>query len=555
MKTILNTLIICFLAVAGIAQTTGTVNIIFRGITKTTDNYEVRIDDKRYFSNTNMNNAPTYKVSVDNILTGTRSLKLYRLKSKSVSANANSQNTLVYSNSFVLRDGYDMNITIQANGAVQFSEVMSDVNMPVSTGAMGTTAFNTLKQNIQSQASQAARAEKIRDAFWNTNDRFTSAQVRQLLVMVSSESDRLDLAKLAYAGVTDIENFAALSNVFNSTSRKNEFREFLQSKSDTTPATTLRVLISDSNFNILVTDVKNKWSQSLKGEALRDAFMNSNYYYTTTQVRQLMGLVTSESDRMDLIQLAYPTVSDANNFASLYDVFASTENRTEFNDFVRSKGGVVVNTGLKAQMSANNFNLLMTSIQSKWSQALKTDAIRDAFANTNNYFSTEQIRALLTLVTSETDRLELAKQSFRGVMDPAIFYQLGELFTTTIYRNEFNAYASAQTGVTVNNDVKTPMTNSDFSILVLTIRGNFLQLLKVQSERDVFANPNNFFTTAQIKQLILLINTEPNRLELAKLSYKTVTDPENFTQINDLFQMQASKDELTAYVKEVGGRR
>jgi hypothetical protein len=82
-----------------------------------------------------------------------------------------------------------------------------------------------------------------------------------------------------------------------------------------------------------------------------------------------------------------------------------------------------------------------------------------------------------------------------------------------------------------------------------------LQLLKVQSERDVFANPNNFFTTAQIKQLILLINTEPNRLELAKLSYKTVTDPENFTQINDLFQMQASKDELTAYVKEVGGRR
>jgi hypothetical protein len=93
------------------------------------------------------------------------------------------------------------------------------------------------------------------------------------------------------------------------------------------------------------------------------------------------------------------------------------------------------------------------------------------------------------------------------------------------------------------------MTNTDFSILVLTIRGNFLQLLKVQAERDVFANPNNFFTAAQIKQLILLVNAEPSRLELAKLSFKTVTDPENFNQINDLFQMQASKDELAAYVK------
>jgi hypothetical protein len=251
---------------------------------------------------------------------------------------------------------------------------------------------------------------------------------------------------------------------------------------------------------------------------------------------------------MDLIKLAYPVTSDPNNFASLYDVFASTANRTEFNDFIVSKGGVAVNTGVKAQMTASNFNALMTNIQGKWSQALKTDAVRDAFANTNNYFSTAQIRQLLTLVTSETDRLELAKQSFRSVMDPAVFYQLADLFTTTSYRNEFITYSNAQTGVTVNASVRTPMSNSDFSVLVLSVRSNLLQLLKVQAERDIFANPNNFFTTAQVKQLIGLINSEPNRLELAKLSYKTITDPENFTQLNDLFKLQASKDELAAYV-------
>ena len=660
MKIILSTLLFCFLAVAGFTQSTSTVNIIFRGVTKTTNNYEVRIDDKRYFSNTSTNNAPNYKISVGNILTGTRSLKLYRLKSNSVSANANSQNTLVYSTNFVLREGYEMNINVRPNGAVQFSEVMSEVTSPVSTGPMATATFNTLKQTVQSQASQAAKAERIRDAFINTNNRFTSAQVRQLLVMVTSESDKLDLAKLAYPGVTDTANFAALSNVFSSTTRRNEFAEFVRMKTEVASTTNARVLISDSNFNTLVTNVKGKWSQSLKGEALRDAFTNSNHYFTTAQVRQLMVLVTSESDRMDLIKMAYPIVTDANNFGSLYDVFVSTAKRTEFNDFVVSKGGVAantgvkaqmtasnfnllmtsiqskwsqalktdavrdafkntnnyfsteqirqlmaqvtsesdrmdliklsypavidtnnfgslynvfastayrlefndfvvskggvaVNTGVKAQMSVNNFNLLMTSIQSKWSQALKTDAVRDAFINTNNYFSTEQIRQLLTQVTSESDRLALAKQSFRSVMDPNMFYQLGDLFTSSSYRNEFNTFVSTQTGVTVNSAVRTPMSNSDFSVLVLSIRSNFLQLLKVQAERDVFANPNNFFTSAQIKQLILLINAEPNRLELAKLSYKTVTDPQNFTQINDLFQMQSSKDELTAYVKSYQG--
>lgn len=655
MKTILSTLMVCFLAIPGIAQTTSTVNIIFRGITKTTNNYEVRIDDRRYFSNTNTNNSPVYKIAVNNILTGTRALKVYKLRNNSIATNAGTQNTLIYSNNFVLREGYDMNITVRANGSVAFSEDLSEDMNPVSTAPMATIAFNNLKQSIQSQNSQSVRAERVRDAFLNTNNHFTSAQIRQLLVMVTSESDKLDLAKLAYSTVTDPANYAALGNIFTSTSRRNEFSAYVQSKADVTADTGSRVLISNANFNTLVTNVKNKWSQSLKGDAIRDALVNTNYYYTTAQIRELMGLVSSETDRMDLIKLAYPVVSDnnnfatlydvfastanrtefnefvvakggvavntgvrtlitsnnfnilmqniqskwsqalktdavrdafvntnnyytttqvrqllgavtsetdrmelvklaypavsdANNFGTLYDVFASTANRTEFNDFVVSKGGVVVNTGVKAQMSASNFNILMNNIQSKWSQALKTDAVRDAFVNTNNYFSTAQIRQLLTVVTSEFDRLELAKQSFRSVMDPAVFYQLGDMFTNANYRAEFNNYAAAQTGVTVNAGVRTPMSNSDFSVLVLSVRSNLLQLLKVQAERDIFANPNNFFTTAQVKTLIGLINSEPNRLELAKLSYRSITDPANFTQLNDLFKLQSSKDELAAYV-------
>ncbi|SKB83098.1 DUF4476 domain-containing protein [Daejeonella lutea] len=656
MKTLLSTIMVCFLAIPGIAQTTSTVNIIFRGITKTTNNYEVRIDDRRYFSNTNTNNSATvYKIAVNNILTGNRALKVYKLRNNSIATNASTQNTLIYSNNFVLREGYEMNITVRANGSVAFSEDMSEGMNPGTSAPMATVAFNNLKQSIQAQNSQAVRAERVRDAFINTNNHFTSAQVRQLLVMVTSESDKLDLAKLAYSTVTDPQNYAAIGNIFTSTSRRNEFAAYVQAKGDVTADPATRVAITDANFNTLVTNVKNKWSQSLKGEAIREALVNSNYYYTSTQVRQLMGLVSSETDRMDLIKLAYPVVSDTNNFpglydvfastanrtefnefvvakggvavntgvrtlitssnfnilmqniqakwsqalkteavrdafvntnnyytttqvrqllgavtsetdrmelvklsypavsdvnnfGTLYDVFASTANRTEFNDFVISKGGVVVNTGVKAQMSAANFNILMNNIQAKYSQALKTDAVRDVFINTNNYFSTAQIRQLLTVVTSEYDRLELAKQSFRSVMDPAVFYQLGDLFTNATYRTEFNNYASAQTGVSANAGVRTPMSNSDFSVLVLTVRSNLLQLLKVQAERDIFANPNNFFTTAQVKQLIGLINSEPNRLELAKLSYRSITDPANFTQLNDLFKLQASKDELAAYV-------
>lgn len=553
MKTIISILFVCFLGAASSAQTTttSTVNIIFRGVTKATANYEVRIDDNRYFSNTNTNNTAIFKIVVNNLLTGTRVLRVYKLKNNNPAYNKSSQNTLIYSNNITLRPGYDMNITIRPNGSVQFSEKASPATPTGSSGPLTAAAFNSLKQSIQSQWSQSLKAEKIRDAFVNTDNHFTSAQVRQLLVLISSESDRLDLVKLAYARVTDPNNFSALSAVFNSTAKRNEFAQFVAANAGSSVNTGTRSLITDANFTTLVTGIKSKWSQSLKGDAIRDALVNSNNYYTTTQIRQLMSLITSESDKLDLIKLSYELVSDPNNFGSLYDVFTSSANRTAFNDYVTLKGGVTTNTGVKAQMSDYSYNQLMQSVQGKWSQALKADAVRDAFLNTNNYFSTAQIRQLLVLISSETDRFELAKMSYRSVMDPANFSQLADLFSSASYRDEFNAYVRTQTGVSADASVRTPMPDSEFSFLTLSVRSKLLQLLKYSAEIDIFNNPNYFFSTNQVKQLISLINSEPNRLELAKLSYKTVTDPANFTSLNDLFTLQASKDELANYVKSL----
>lgn len=554
MKAIIITLFVCFLGTAGNAQTTstGTVNIIFRAVTKATANYEVRIDDKRYFSNTNTNNATIYKIMVNNLLAGTRALKVYKLKNNNPAANNNSQNTLMYSNSFKLRPGYDMNITIRPNGSVQFNEQASAATPIIINGPLTTTAFNSLKQSIQNQWSQSMKAEKIRDAFVNTDNHFTSEQVSQLLVLISSESDRLDLAKLAYARVTDASNFSALSDVFNSTAKRNEFAEFIEANAGSSVNTGTKSLITDANFSTLVSGIKSKWSQSLKGDAIRDALVNSNNYYNTTQIRQLMALITSESDKLDLIKLSYELVSDPNNFGSLYDVFTSSANRTAFNDYVKLKGGFIANTGVKEQMSDYSYNQLIQSIGGKWSQALKADAVKDAFMNTNNYFSTAQIKQLLVMINSETDRFELAKLSFRSVMDPAYFSQLADVFSSASYRDEFNTYVQTQTGVTAADPiVKSPMADSEFSILTLTVRAKFLQLLKYSNEIEIFNNPNYFFSTNQVKQLISLINSEPSRLELAKLSYKTVTDPMNFTSLDDLFTSQASRDELANYVKNL----
>ena len=91
-------------------------------------------------------------------------------------------------------------------------------------------------------------------------------------------------------------------------------------------------------FSKLLQSVQSKFSQALKGETESDAFNNLNNYFTTTQVRQLLTLITSESDRVDLAKLSYRSVTDSANFTQLYDLLKTRRSRDELNDFLRSKG-------------------------------------------------------------------------------------------------------------------------------------------------------------------------------------------------------------------------
>jgi len=125
------------------------------------------------------------------------------------------------------------------------------------------------------------------------------------------------------------------------------------------------------------------------------------------------------------------------------------------------------------------------------------------------------------------------------------------LFKAQASRDELNNFLRSKGWNNNPNQtsIKTPMSDQDFDKLLYNVRINLVQFLKISYETDVFNNPNYYFTTSQVKQLLLLINAESSRLDLAKLSYRTVTDPANFLQLNDIFNSQSSRDALANFVK------
>ena len=97
-----------------------------------------------------------------------------------------------------------------------------------------------------------------------------------------------------------------------------------------------------------------------------------------------------------------------------------------------------------------------------------------------------------------------------------------------------------------NTRYRAPMADYQFSQLLQTVRNKWFQSNKVTAEKNAFSTSGNYFSTYQVRQLLQLISSESSRLELAELSYRTISDPGNFSQLYDLFN-QRNRNELERY--------
>jgi len=89
------------------------------------------------------------------------------------------------------------------------------------------------------------------------------------------------------------------------------------------------------------------------------------------------------------------------------------------------------------------------------------------------------------------------------------------------------------------------MSNSDFDNLLQRIRGQWFG--RLGTTRDAISE--NYFTTAQLRQILVLFSAESEKLDLAKLGLYRLTDRQNFRQLYDLFSY-SSQIELDRYQRE-----
>lgn len=511
-------------------------------------NKQIVIDDKTYPITTTVNGEQT--IIVNDLSLGTHTMELVRSGFSNIFQASSLTN-------FTVREGYDLEINVSSNGTVNVTEVRAR-NRYQSGQGLSSYAFTRLYNNVRSQTGASRRTTYLENQFSNTNRFYTSQQAKQLIQLVNSENLRLRLAKDVYPRIVDRENFSLVSSLLYSNRNRAELSRYIATLPDDVYDNggydnTGFPPITDVQFRVIYNEVSNENSMYDRNYYLHNYFARNSNYYTSEQARQLIQLVPGETERFTLSKEAYRGVTDkVNYYNTIQPLLSSNANRTALWTFINS-GATTNYPTYGTPMNTVEFNNLYRNISNTWS-GNRVNLESQAFQNNNNYFTVDQVRQLLILVNSESDRLTLAKSAYDNVIDRSNFSQLYDVFTNTSYRNELARFVmDYQTGTTYpntypNTNYRTPMSSSQFSRIYDDVQHTFGLGAKMSSLRDIFNNESNYFTVEQTHMLIQLVSAEYNRLELAKAAYSNLTDPVNYTQLYDLFETQSSRDELTAYV-------
>jgi hypothetical protein len=411
--------------------------------------------------------------------------------------------------------------------------------------AMTDADFNNLYNSIRNQWRSANRMTMVSDAFANTNYFFTTAQAKQLIQLISSQNNRFTLAKASYRSITDPTNFTQMYDVLNSQSHRDELAAYVSTYNAGSSSTAMTA----ARFNTIFKTAQRQATTNSKVSYIYNAFTNTNNYFTVAQARQLVQLAPDEANRLYLAKISYRSIIDRSNFSQMNTLLNTQASRNELNTFVNTyDNSNPVYT--RVAMKEADFNTLYRDIENRYGLGAKMTALSNAFATENYYFTTSQTKQLIQLVSAESNRLELAKASYDNIVDQVNFNQLYDIFSSSS-RNELEIYVRDHQSSPVYTPpvyTKTPMSNSTFTSLYNEVRNTYGLGAKMSRLTEIFATETYYFTVTQAKQLVQLVSSESNRLELAKSAYGNITDPENFNLMYDVLTSQSSKTELSNYV-------
>ena len=99
-----------------------------------------------------------------------------------------------------------------------------------------------------------------------------------------------------------------------------------------------------------------------------------------------------------------------------------------------------------------------------------------------------------------------------------------------------------------DNNYSRAMSNTDFAQAKESLRREWFENTRLVTAKQII--DQNYFTSQQVKEMVLLFTYENNRLEIAKYAYGKTVDKGNYFIINDAFTFNSNEEKLSEYIRE-----
>src|SRR5678810_518772 len=99
-----------------------------------------------------------------------------------------------------------------------------------------------------------------------------------------------------------------------------------------------------------------------------------------------------------------------------------------------------------------------------------------------------------------------------------------------------------------DNNNSRAMTNIDFTQAKETLRREWFENTRLETAKQII--DRNYFTSQQVKEVVLLFTFENNRLDIAKYAYGKTVDKGNYFMLNDAFTFNNNKEALKEYIRQ-----
>ena len=99
-----------------------------------------------------------------------------------------------------------------------------------------------------------------------------------------------------------------------------------------------------------------------------------------------------------------------------------------------------------------------------------------------------------------------------------------------------------------DNNYSQAMTNNDFAQAKESLRREWFENTRLETAKQVI--DRNYFTSQQIKEMVLLFTFENNRLDIAKYAYGKTVDKGNYFMLNEAFTFNNNKEALKEYIRQ-----